>query len=345
MAEVDTLDRVRRAVAGLVSGDRAAWQSDWHRLGRMPSKRTVGLARLTQFGVAEHHTTMTLPHLHSTPMSAMSLTSTADDTDWFVASALSVLDRDLRLRDADDARIWRELAHARREDSATVRCRIGVSAAFENLQRGIEPPRSGRYNVHYFDDIAMIGGVAAGLRHAGDARAAQQSAERFSATHGDDGLWAAQATAALVATLDGSASIGAAVDAARGALPEGSWVARVVTEAADAAEAVEDPRARAEVLQRSLVDPVYSYTSIAPETLGLLLAHLTGADSAQDFLLGIALHPRHQDTLLALGGAVAALAYDAAWPLSVPQLPELDGVTIAALRGVSLERIAALLAE
>lgn len=337
MPEPSVRHRIRASVAGLCSGDAVTWTAWWHRLAQLPPRREVRLGEAWHHDRDEHSTSLPTPYLQSSSPSLVDPAGPTDDAEWFVVAARHHLGQRLDGSPADDAyEVWHELAGRRAADADAVRGRIGTLIALANLVGGSTPPTSGHDNPHHFDDIACVRAVAAGLARPGDPSTAADLAELdASVTHSLDGVWAARACAALVSSLVGGAVVSTAIDAAREELPAGSWCANVAEEFLGAAgrdEAVTDLAAR---LEREVVDHVYAYSTQAPETLGLLLAHLSTATDGDELLLGALCHPRHADALVPLAGAVAGAAY--AGPAGA--LPTLGGVSVRGLAGVDLETV------
>lgn len=337
MADRDIARRVRAAVAGLSSADAITWTAWWHRMSQLPARRAVRLGEAGQHARDNLTTSIPTPYLQASSPALVDAAGPTDDTEWFVVTVRRHLGRRLAGGAATRSdEIWHELAAQRADDEGAVRARIGTVIALHNLYAGVEPPASGKDNPHYFDDIACVRGVAAGLLRPGaPEQAARLAEDDASVTHALDGVWGARATAALVSSLVAGADRPAAIGAALHELPAESWCAHVVAEClrmVDQADSVFDLAAR---LERRVVDHVYAYSNQAPETLGLLLAHLSTAADSNALLLGALAHPRHADGLVPLAGAVAGAAFGG--PAGV--LPELGGVCVRGLAGVSLDSV------
>lgn len=340
-----TIDQFRRAaVAGLAAADAITWNSWWHRLGSMPPRRYVRLDEAWQHDRALLSSSLPTPYLQSTAPAQVGPTSPTDDTEWLVVALRHHLGQRLDGSPApDDSHVWDELARLRETDLDAVRPRIGTVIALENMAEGYGPPLSGQHNPHYFDDIACVRGIAAGLLRPGDPGGAADLAEvdaRF--THSSDGVYGARATAALFAVLASGEGTGAAVDAAREQLPEGSWSAHVVEECLAAVREGDSAMSLAARLEGDVVDHVYAYANQVPETLGLLLAHLSAAETADSLMLGALAHPRHADGLVPLAGAVSGAVFGE--PSLDDELPVLRGVSVRALAGTALDDVLADLA-
>ncbi len=338
MAELTTGQRTRAAVAGLSSADAITWTSWWHRMSQLPPRRAVRLSQAWHHGRDEVTTSLPTPYLQSSSPALVDAAGPTDDTEWFVVAVRHHLGL---LVDGNAATqpygVWHDLATRRRNHEDDVHARLGTVIALDGLAAGAAPPVTGNDNPHYFDDIACVRAVAAGLLRPGAPEAAAALAGHdASVTHALDGVWAARAVAALVAGLVGGQGRASATAASLRELPPESWCACVVAECLEAVEPGDTPLGLAARLERHVVDHVYAYATQAPETLGLLLAHLGSADSADALLLGALAHPRHGDALVPLAGAVAGAAFGD--PVR-EDLPDLGGVCVRGLAGVSLASV------
>lgn len=340
-----TVDRIQSTIAGLCAGDAISWPSWWHRLHQLPPRRAVRLSEAHDHARTWRSSSVPTPYLHATAPSTIDPGGPTDDAEWFVVAVRHHLRQLLDGSPAPDGTgVWGELAQLRAADADAVRGRLGVIASLGNLAAGLAPPASGHDNVHWFDDLACVRGVAAGLLRPGQAEPAADLAEDDArVTHALDGVWGARATAALVSCLVAGESREAAIVAARAQLPRDSWIAAVVDECRAVTDGSSDPLARAARLERDVVDHVYAFSNQAPETLGLLLAHLAVTESREGLLLAALGHPRHADGLVPLAGAVAGAAFG--HPDGGGGLPTLTGVTIPVLAGIEMGTIVDLVVE
>jgi hypothetical protein len=336
MSEVDTHDRIRAAVAGLVEADGITWTAWWHRMSQLPPRRAVRLGQAWDHAREQLSTSLPTPYLQSSSPALVDPAGPTDDTEWFVVGLRSHLGQ--ALDGGTAGAVWTELAEIRAEDPDAVRGRLGTQIALANLTEGVAAPASGNDNPHYFDDHAMVRAVGAGLLQPGRSERAAELAERdASVTHALDGVWGARATAALFAALVGGADRATAIRAARAELPEGSWISHVVAECLESGRHASEAGMRlAASLERGVVDHVYAYATQAPEVLGLLLVHLQQAASADEVLVGALCHPRHADALVPLAAAAAGAHF--AEPTQLPSVA-LGGVCIRALEGVQVGSI------
>jgi ADP-ribosylglycohydrolase len=335
----DTANRVRAVVRGLCAADAISWPSWWHRMAKLTPRREVRLNQAWQHARDMRTTGLPTPYLQSSPLSAVAAAGPTDDAEWFTVAARYHLGRLLDgSRAPDGQNVWTELTRQRAVDENEVRARVGTVIALDNLASGLDAPASGNDNPHYFDDIACVRGVAAGLLRPGNpAAAADLAAQDAEFTHALDGVWGARASAALISALAAGAPARDAESVALAELPAGSWSAHVVAECLDRASDAGDPLRLAALLEEGTVDHVYAYANQVPETLGLLLAHLRVAESSHTLLLGALAHPRHADGLVPLAGAVAGAAFGDQW--GNDELPTLQGTCVAALAGVRLDEV------
>lgn len=333
--------RTRAAIAGLCAGDAISWPAWWHRLAQLPPRRAVRLAEAQAHSQQWHTTSVPTPYLHATSPDVIDPAGPTDDAEWFVISVRHHLQQGLDGQPvADGEGVWEQLAGQRAADPVRVRGRIGTAMALEALAHGQRPPTSGNDNVHWFDDVACVRAVAAGLLRPGAPEvAADLAADDAAYTHALDGLWGARATAALVAALVAGRDTSAAVRSALAQLPEGSWIRAVAEESLAAVDGGSGGLQLAGRLERRVVDHVYAFANQAPETVGLLLAHLSVADGRDALLLGALGHPRHADALVPLAGAIAGAAFGG--PVDHDDLPVLRGVAIPAMAGVAMADVAA----
>jgi ADP-ribosylglycohydrolase len=338
MTGVDSA-KVRAVVLGLATGDALAWISAEHRLQRLPERRVKHFRWLQGYSDDTRSTTRPVPNVHSSPVGVLR-PAPADDTEWFVFSATAQLRAASGEADAVRA-AWSELA-ARADE---LRARSGTYRALRNLQHGQLPPMSGHDNPHYFDDIASIRAVAAGILASDDAEAADLAQRDAEVTHSLDGLWCARATSVLISRLLRGASTDDAIAASLRELPDGRWSRRIVEQALEVSASSSSALDLALQLDRDLVDKIYSYPVAGPETLGLVLAHLQRSSSAEELMLGALGQARNADAVPALAGAVAGARFGGDWlPQPFIEGPiYLDGVSIPWLEGQALEpTIAAL---
>lgn len=330
---------ISACVRGLAAGDALSATAAYHRLHLLPERRSRMLQDMVHFSDSNRSTTRPVPHAHSSPTAALR-PGPADDLEWFVFTAGAHVETSggESLHDR-----WRSLA-----DTPAVRARTGTQYALANLRAGLHPPQSGNDNPHYFDDIACVRAVAAGLLVRDAAHAAELARSDAEVTHSADGVWCAMAMAVLVNSLGLGLGVAESVDAALGQLPETSWSRRIVETALAVASTSRSAMDLAFRLDLEVTDKIYTYAIAAPETLALLLAHTVQSQSSEELLLGAFAHGRKADSLPALAGAIAGLRFGMEWvPEQLATGPILlDGICIPSLAGHDLaDTVSALTAH
>ncbi|MBC7462912.1 MAG: ADP-ribosylglycohydrolase family protein [Actinobacteria bacterium] len=331
-------EKIKEIVYGLALGESLASPSADHRVALLAPKRIMRMRTLKEYADNLLQTTTPTPYTHAQPGYLLN-PSPSDDSEWFVFTAQALMSSSTSIEDS-----WITLSKKR----DLIRGRTGTKIALRNLDQGSSPAHSGHDNPHYFDDIASVRAVVAGILSKGSvSRAVELATKDARITHSEDGIWCAQAIAALVASLLGGSSKEDAVAVAMQQFPEGAWSARVIEKALNVAKGDASAISRALKLEQECVDRIYSYGISAPETLSLLFAHILNAQSAQELVLSTYLHKRNLDALPALAGAVAGLVFNESWIpkhfLDAPLL--LDGVCIPDLKGTDLGVISTQLAN
>lgn len=225
-----------------------------------------------------------------------------DDTEFAVLTARMLVDCGGDLTSDAALRAWQHYIL----DQGGVFERGGqpLYGAVANLQRGIQPPLSGRDNVAHYDDgaamrIAPIGIVCAGDPH----RAAQLAETDAQISHYADGIWAAQAVAAAVAVAMVDASADEIVQTARAAIPDDSWLGRGFDRAMAICDHAASFEAASEPLHTQLWTPSHSAAAEAlPQTFAIV--RLAGNDFRRG-LVWAANFGRDADTISAIVGALA----------------------------------------
>ncbi len=335
---VKTQESVKSIVYGLAFGDSMSAFSATHRVALLAPKRVLRMRTLTEFADDNLQTTRPTPYTHAQPGHLLN-PAPSDDSEWFAFTALALMNAQMSVDDT-----WRALSRER----AQVRGRTGTKIALRNLEQGVDLEHAGHDNPHYFDDIACVRAVSAGLLSGGSvSEAVALAASDARVTHSEDGLWCAMAVAALVSSGLAGASKESAVAKAIDQLPDGSWSKRIVEKAIRTVDGNLSSTSRGLSLELNCVDRIYSFAISAPETLGLLFAHLLNSSTADEFFLSTLLHKRNLDSLPALAGAITSLFFGSAWlPKSYLESDLLlDGVCIPNLKGLSLNRLSEQLAS
>ncbi len=315
---------------GILAGEAMAWPDAGYRQRLLPPKRLARMETLAAFAREHRTTTPAVPYAHSSPVAVLQ-PGPGEVTEWFAFTA-GALGRSR----AEGG--FSPLEHAWTEVAAVAGpSRIGTRIALENLRRGLGAPQSGNDNPHYFDDLPLVRAVAAaGIFDEEDA--AREAARRDAGVTGArDGVWCAEAVAVLFARLLRGRPVAEAIDGAVAVLPEATWSRRLAEEALAVAADASSPLDRAQRLSSEVGDWIYSYSTVAPETLAMLLAQLSRATTADDLMLGVLAQPRNAAALPALAAAAAAVLFGEDWMPARPSVDSgLTGVSIPALAGVSL---------
>ena len=238
-----------------------------------------------------------------------------DDTEFGVLTARCLLDARGNLTTDAVYRAWKKYILDR--GGAKKRAGRPLYGAIENLGRGLLPPLSGRHNVMNVDDGAAMRVSPIGVYRAGDPAGAARLAEIDACiSHDADGIWAAKAVAASVASAIASADVGEIVEAGLRQFPPGSWIARTMAIAMGICDAKADIEEAFEELHTRLWTPEHA---TAPEAIPQVYAifRLTGGDFRRG-LLWSANFGRDADTICGLvcsfSGAMRGIeAFPADW--------------------------------
>ncbi len=325
-----TADRLPDLARGILVGEALAWTDAAYRLRLLPPKRLARMEILAAFAREHGTTTPAVPYAHSSPVSVLE-PGAGEVSEWFAFTAAALL----RSRDAGDLgpldAAWRDVANTAGPS------RIGTRIPLENLKRGLSAPQSGNDNPHYFDDLPMARAVAAAAIFADEGEAREAARRDAGVTGALVGVWCAEATAVLFARLLRGAPVGDAIDGALAMLPHETWSRRMAEEALAASALSTGALDRAQRLAAGVGDRIYSYSTVAPETLAMLLGHLSRAASADELMLGVLAQPRNAGTLPALAGAAAAVIFGDGWmPAGLQLTAELPGIGAPSLRGVPI---------
>jgi len=328
-------------------GDALGFPALYHRtlLTGRPRRRQ----RLWEFSAqADQHriNKMALPFTLSQPEELLHLCGT-DDTEFAVVTALIL--EECGEEDSLESLFagWkRHIVDPDAQDKA-VWSGVGERASIENAKKGLFPPQTGGDNPHHFDDGAIARAVPIGLRYADTPERAVDVAGRMaSITNAADGVWAAQAMAASIAAAVRDAPVAEIVAAGIRQLPADSWTARKVDQALHLLEQAGSGFASVPLWNNRVVNGIYSYGNIAPETLAVAYAILVSVEGQlQQGLQLAALVPKQADSMPAMVGALCgAKQGDSVVPAEWREtLDTLKGVCIPHLHGFSLRQIAARL--
>ncbi|MCK6579438.1 MAG: ADP-ribosylglycohydrolase family protein [Anaerolineae bacterium] len=344
---MDKRERFLGAMFGLAYGDALSFPALFHRFQHpdIPRKRHQFLwrrnAELDEQGISR----MMLPFTHRIAKETLEICPT-DDTEWAAFTLTALLECDGAPSAACFLEAWRKHILPAKDRLHTS---FSERAAIENLERGLLPPATGDDNPLHYEDCAVARAVPIGLICAGDAdRAAQLAEADAQITQAEDGIYAARAMAAAVALLADGADLDAALRRARREFPDDSWIAHLDAVAQDCLGEIEQPADLTILLTARVINSVYSYGSVAPETLpsAFVTATACGGDLHQAVALaaGVA---KSADSLPAMVGALcgAVQGWGVVSPLWRGALTTLRGLSLPFLAGADLEDLADRLLE
>lgn len=331
--------RIHGALLGLAYGDAIGFPALFHRFGdrSMPRKRHNFLWRTNQELDAQGIATLMLPFTHRIPAATLEPCPT-DDTEWALLTLHALLAGPPEPTLDSLLAPWLEQLLP---DAANLRTGFSERAAIENLQRGMRPPATGNDNPMHYADAAVPRAVAVGLYARGDAaRAAAIAGLDASISQAEDGIWAAQAMAAAVALLATGAPLAEAIQAARACFPADSWLAHGDAIAQRCRDEAQSPEELALLLSTRLINTVYSYGCVAPETFPAALVLVEACEGELTRACATAnLIPRAADSLPAMVGALCGAlhgesAVPAGWRAA---LATVRGLALPFLAGTRLE--------
>ncbi|MBU3692320.1 MAG: hypothetical protein FGM47_02225 [Candidatus Nanopelagicaceae bacterium] len=335
--KIELTNQIKGLIFGMAFGDGLAAPSATNRLSILAPKRIMRMRSLSEFADENLHTTRPVPYTHAQP-GIMLNPSPSDDSEWFgfVATYL--------LNGQSSEAAWVQLAAHKDQ----VRARTGTKIALKNLANGLLPPHSGHDNPHYFDDIALIRAVAvASIYFTNQHEMLAKVQEDITFTHSEDGLYCSQSIAVLFASILRGEGKSQAINNALQFLPGESWSSYLVADAMNKVGQTSNTFTRALILEEQFIENIYAYPISAPETLGLLLAHLSNTETAEGLINSTLLHKRKLDSLPPLAGALAGVLYGTEWlpETSLNESISLAGVCIPDLKGTKLLQLANAIIE
>jgi ADP-ribosylglycohydrolase len=338
-------DRFYGAILGLAYGDAIGFPALFHRFVRLPQRRHDFLWRTNREMDHQHVLRLMLPFTHRIPGETLEPAPT-DDTEFAVLTLEALLSAPDKPHRDHLVTAWLERVLP---VAGEVYSGFSERSAIENFKRGLLPPATGNDNPLHYADAAVPRAVPIGLYHAGDPDSADHLA-RLDAeiTQAEDGVYAAQAMAAAVAVLGAGGALDEALGEGRARLPEGTWIAHGDDLAQDCVEESGRPEELPLLLQRRLINTVYSYGNVAPETLpaAFALVEACEGDFHRATLLANTV-AKAADSLPAMVGALCG-AYQGArrvGPAWEAQLVECRGVCLPFLAGARLDDLARRLHE
>ncbi len=342
---INQRERFLGTMYGLAYGDAVSFPALFHRFQHpdIPRKRHQFLwrqnAQLDEQGISR----MMLPFTHRTASQTLELCPT-DDTEWAVFTLLAMLEGGAVPESFLAA--WKtQILLAKSQ----IHTSISEHAAIENLERGLLPPATGNDNPLYYEDCAVVRAVPIGLVCVGNAdRAAHLAEADAQITQAEDGVYAARAMAAAVAELAGGTPLETALRRARKEFPQGSWIAYGDQKARDCLSEIEQTADLPLLLTSRVINSVYSYGSVAPETLpaAFVIAEACGGHLYEAVTLANSI-AKSADSLPAMVGALCG-AVQGIGVLSQrwrEALTTLRGLSLPFLKGINLETLTERLLE
>lgn len=332
-------DRAAGALLGLAAGDAAGFPAMYHRQSVRPNRRRLLWAQSLDLD-AQNVNKFALPFTLSAPLEEQAFGPT-DDTESAVLAARVLLAAGV---DASADQLFDAWWRIVEPQADAYRGSVADISAIRNARLGLRAPETGNDNPHHFDDSSVPRALPVAIAHAANPSAAAAVARRLaSVTNAAEGIDAAAAFAAAIATLVGGGTRDTALAAARAELPADGWVARklalaeriVIVEGSLLAAV---PRFVEEVSNRE-----YSFGVVAAETLALALTIATRSPDLGS-ALGVALQvPKQADSMPAMVGALlGAEGGTAAIPASWHgRLRRTKGVCIPSTAGIDLLDLAA----
>ncbi len=320
-------------IYGVTCAESLSLPASYYRVASLAPKRTVRMQTLEKFRTEHFQTNLPTPYTHAQPPHLLNPEPSVM-TEWFAFSLLGFL------APTTAREYWAPLI----EQESTIRTRGGTKIALQNLAQGIIPPHSGHDNPHYFDDLAMVRSIGAALVpnvSKSDLIALVTSDSEI--THSEDGIWCAQATASLLWDIINGFEVKQAISRALDYLPSDSWSRQRADEALRVVKNSDSMLTRIMALENEFADRIYAYGIAAPDTFGLLIAHLSSSTSASELIGCSYMHRRNLEALPALMGAFTGALHGDSWLPSgyIGSDLRLKGVSIPSLAGTLISDLAA----
>jgi ADP-ribosylglycohydrolase len=340
MKDTSLHQHILGTLLGLAFGDSIGFPAMFHKTHQFPEKRRHFLWRMNRQLASQRIIRLMLPYTHRNPAESLEPFPT-DDTEWALFSSQAILSA----RDEADGECliasWKEIILPQESQVLTG---FSERAAIENLKAGYLPPVTGNDNPMHYDDSAAVRAIAAGLYWIGSPGRASELAEQDAQiTNAEDGVYAARSMATAISLLASGRPLTESLQAARNEFPHDTWIAHGNQIALDCLDQCHDSSDLILYLSTRLINTVYSYGNVAPETLpaAYIIATYCDGDLLSATLLANAI-PKAADSLPALVGALCG-AYRGSQSINEQwraQLDECRGLCIPSLRGARLSDIA-----
>lgn len=342
---MDKRERFLGAMFGLAYGDAISFPALFHRFQTMPRRRHNFLWRNNSELDEMRIIRPMLPFTHRLNAADLEIYPT-DDTEFSLLTLKALIqavgepDQNIFLS------IWKNEVLPVAD---VVRSSFSERAAIENLRRGLLPPHTGNDNPLHYEDSAVARSVPIGLYCAGNPQKAVKLAQLDAQiTQAEDGIYAARAMAAGIALLAEGASLKNAIERARQEFPAGSWIAHIDGIVQECLSQASTPEDLILLLDKKVINTVYSYGSAAPETFpaALAIALIGEGDLNRACPLANTL-TKAADSVPAMVGALCGCTQgvDVISPMWREALRQAHGVCLPFLQGANLEDMTLQLLE
>lgn len=291
------------SMMGLAIGDSLGFPAMYHRTSVLPTRRRNRLWDFSRQTDEYRINKFSLPFTHAMDESILDFSGT-DDTEFAIISALTLINS----RDFSEAEFFEQWKKLVVDHEQEVWSGISERASIENIKKGLGSPESGNDNPHHFDDGAVARAVPVGIKfHGNPEKAAEIAGRMASITNAADGVYAAQAVAASIAVAIEGASVHDIVHEGLKFVPEDTWLRRKINQALSILDSTgNNGFAAVPLWNHHIVNSIYNYGNIAPETLAAAYAIFLAAEG--DFEKGIQLSlmlPKQADSMPAMVGALS----------------------------------------
>lgn len=334
-------NRTYGSLIGMAMGDSIGFAAMYHRSLVLPAKRRNRLWSFSQITDKHRINKISMPFTHAMSEEILGLSGT-DDTEFAIVSSKILLDCNGELTEENLLKGWMKYIVNREEE---VWSGVSERASIENIKKGILPPASGNDNPHHYDDGAVARAVPVGTIYKNQPEKAAEVAGKMAAiTNAEDGIYAAQAMAASIAIAFTGATPQQIVEEGLKYIPSETWIRRKIDKALEILnETNGNGFAAIPLWHKHVVNAVYNYANIAPETLAVAYAIFLSTDGhMQEGIQLASLLPKQSDTMPAMVGALCG-AYQGVE--DVPQtwidvLDEIKGICVPSVMGESIKDVA-----
>jgi ADP-ribosylglycohydrolase len=333
------------AVFGLAYGDAISFPALFHRFQALPRRRHNYVWQTNMQHSQQNISRLTLPFTHRIESETLEPSPT-DDTEFAVLNLRAILNDPQEPTQKTFLTAWQEEIVPQADE---VYSSFSERSAIENLKRGLLPPATGNDNPLHYEDNAVARAVPIGLYYAGRPdQAATLAGLDAQITQAEDGVYAARAMAAAIAILADGGAVSDATARARQEFPAESWIAHIDSIAQSCRKEAETIDDLIVLLTPKVINTVYSFGSLAPETFPAALAIV---EKCQGDLRMACLQAntiaKSSDSLPAMVGALCG-AYQGVDVISTKwrgQLAQCRGLCLPFLKGSNIESLTRQLLE